>query len=390
MNVKPQRILISAGEESGDLQGANLVTAMKAIYPGIRFYGLGGKKMRQAGVETCSDIDRMGSLGFVEFIGGLFHHWSVYRMLRREVESGKYAAVILVHYPLFNLFLAKACRKANLPVFFFISPQIWAWRKGRIKKIRRLVSKMYVILPFEEKLYRDANVDVEFVGHPFIELVKPTLSRDDAFREFGLAHGIKTIGLLPGSRKVEIDRLLDVMVEAAALIKKELGECQFVLPVADAIDPEYIRQKLQNAPVEIKAIVGKPYDVMNCSDYLICASGSATLEAGLMGCPMVVVYKLKSLTYWLGKWFVHVKNFGLVNIVAGEDVVPELLQSQVTAERIAREALSMLKDPERLQAVRDRLLRLRESLGQPGVAPRMAQSIVEYLNRQAAHEKVSL
>ncbi|OGW14266.1 MAG: lipid-A-disaccharide synthase [Nitrospinae bacterium RIFCSPLOWO2_12_FULL_47_7] len=389
MNAKKQRVLISAGEESGDLQGANLVTAMKAICPDIRFYGLGGKKMRQAGVETCSDIDRMGGLGLVEFIGGICHHWRVYRILRREIASGKYTAVILVHYPLFNLFLAKACRKANLPVFFFISPQIWAWRKGRIKAIRQVVSKMYVILPFEEKLYLDENVDVEFVGHPFVELVKPTLSREDAFREFGLVPGVKTIGLLPGSRKSEVDLLLDVMVDAAERIKKELGDCQFVLPVADTINPEYVRSKLLHAPVEIKVVTGKAYDAMNCSDYLICASGSVTLEAGLLGCPMVIVYKLKALSYWVYRWFVNVKNFGLVNIVAGEEVVPELLQFQVTAERIASEALSVLKKPERQQAIRARLFRVRESLGEPGVAHRLAKSIVEYLTRQKTHEKVS-
>jgi lipid-A-disaccharide synthase len=388
MNDKIHRILISAGEESGDLQGANLVTALKAICPGLQFYGLGGKKMRQAGVETCSDIDRMGGLGLMEFFGGFYLHWKVYRILCREVASGRYDAVILVHYPLFNLFFARACHKAKVPVFFFISPQIWAWRKGRIKKIRRLVDKMYVILPFEEKLYRDADVDVEFVGHPFIELVQPTMAREEAFKLFGLTPGIKTIGLLPGSRKAEIDRLLDVMVQASALIKKDLGECQFVLPIADSIDPEYVRGKLRNAPVEIKVVMGKSYDVMNCSDFLVCASGSATLEAGLLGCPMVIIYKLHPLSYWLGKWLVKVKNFGLVNIVAGEEVVPELLQSQVTAENIAREALLVLKDAGRQRAVRDRLLRVRESLGKPGVAPRMAKSIMNYLNLN--HEKISI
>lgn len=384
------RILISAGEESGDLQGANLVLAMKALRRDLQFAGLGGKKMRQAGVNAFSDIDRMGGLGFFEFAGSFYHHWQVYRVLRKEIESGQYAAAILVHYPLFNLILAKACKKANLPVFFFISPQVWAWRKGRIKKIRRLVNKMFVILPFEEKLYRDAGVDVEFVGHPFVELVRPALSPADALREFGLKPGVKTVGLLPGSRISEIDRLLGVMTEAAALIKKELaGDCQFILPVADAIDPEYIRKKLERSPVDIKTVSGKTYDAMNCCDYLICASGSATLEAGLLGRPMIVVYKFWPLTFWLGRWFVRIKNFGLVNIVAGEEVVPELLQGEATPARIAREALAILQDPERQEAVRSRLLRVRESLGQPGVARRIAKSILAYLKLAPAHEEVS-
>lgn len=390
MNAKTHHILISAGEESGDLQGANLVKALKANCPSLQFYGLGGKKMRQAGVETCSDIDRMGGLGLFVFFWSFYHHWQVYRILCREIFSGKYTAVILVHYPLFNLFFAKACRKANVPVFFFISPQIWAWRKGRVKKIRRLISKMFVILPFEEKLYRDANIDVEFVGHPFIELVYPTLSREEAFREFGLISGVKTVGLLPGSRKGEIDRLLDTMVKSAERIKKELGQCQFILPVADSIDPEYIRQKLASTPVEIKMVLGKSYDVMNCADFLICASGSATLEAGLMGCPMVIIYKINELAYWWYHWFFDLKNFGLVNIVAQEDVVPELLQYQVTVERITQEALSILRDPERYQTVRSRLLNVRQTLGEPGVANRIAKSIIKYLKLTPTHEEVSL
>ena len=379
MNAKVHHILISAGEESGDLHGANLVKALKANCPSLQFYGLGGKKMRQAGVETCSGIDRMGGLGLFVVVWSFFHHWQVYRLLCREIASGKYSAVILVHYPLFNLFFAKACRKANVPVFFFISPQIWAWRKGRIKKIRRVINKMFVILPFEEKIYRDENIDVEFVGHPFIELVQPTFSREEALREFGLISGVKTVGLLPGSRKSEIDRLLDVMVKSAARIRKELGQCQFILPIADSIDPDYVRQKLASAPVEIKTVLGKAYDVMNCADFLICASGSATLEAGLMGCPMVIIYKVNDFSYWLLHWFYDLKNFGLVNIVAREEIVPELLQYQVTEERIAREALSILRDPERYQAVRSRLLSIRETLGEPGVAHRIAKSIIKYL-----------
>lgn len=391
MSSGPYRIFISAGEESGDLQGAGLVASLMEMRPDFQISGLGGKKMRQAGARTLFDIDhRMGGIGFFESLGSLRHHWQIYRALSKEILSGKYQAAILVHYPLFNLLLAKICRKANLPTFFFISPQVWAWRKGRVKKIRRRINKMFVILPFEEQIYRDAGVDVEFVGHPFVELVRPALTSEEACREFGLAPGTKTVGLLPGSRISEIDRLLDTMVRAAALIRKGLRDCQFILPIADSIDPGYIREKLKNSPVAVRCVAGKTYDAMNCCDYLVVASGSATLEAGLLGRPMVIVYKLRPLTFWMGRWFVRVKNFGLINIVAGEEVVPELLQGEATAERIAQEALSVLGDPARGQAIRSRLLRVRESLGEPGVARRIAKSILAYLKISPTHEKVSI
>lgn len=383
------QFLVVAGEASGDLHGSSLVAALKQHFPSAGFTGMGGTRMRKEGVKTLFDIERMGAVGLVEVLGELPHHLKVYRNLSREIASGRYDAVLLIDYPTLNLRLARCGRQANTPVFFFISPQVWAWRKGRIRKIREWVTRMFVVLPFEEPMYREAGVDAEFLGHPFMDQVKPALTREEAFREFGLDPGRKTIGILPGSRKNEIESLLTVMIEAAHEIRREIKDCQFVLPIADSVPPELIHAKLGENPLGIRAIPGKAHEVMNHADFLIIASGSATLEAGLLGCPMVLVYKLHPLTYWVAKKLVKTPFIGLVNLVAGEGVVPELIQEQVTAKNIAARALEILRDEEKKQAVRQRLLKIREKLGEPGVMPRVAASIARALGASHDHEKIS-
>ncbi len=374
------QILIVAGEASGDLHGGHLVRALKAQQPQLRFEGIGGKHMQEAGVHTLYDIDRMGGMGLFEFLNGLWHHLEIYRKLSREIAKGKYRAAILINYPFFNLKLAKVCKRWNCPALFYISPQVWASRKGRVNTIRETVTKMYVILPFEEAIYREARVDVEYLGHPFIDIVKPKLSREEALKEFGLDSAVKTVGLLPGSRMNEINYLLDDIVDSARIIQRELGQCQFLMPVADSIDPELIRKRLGENPLSIKMLTGRNYDVMNCSDALIMASGSSTLEAGLFTVPMVIIYKVHPLTFFIVRFVAHYTHFGLINIVAGEEVVPELLNKQVTAERIATEILKVLRDPEQARAVREKLQKVRESLGTPGVVARIARSMADSMN----------
>lgn len=374
------QILIVAGEASGDLHGGHLVRALKAQQPQLKFEGVGGKHMQEAGVSTLYDISRMGGMGLFEYVSSLWHHLQVYRKLSREIAKGKYRAAILINYPFFNLKLAKVCKQWNCPALFYISPQVWASRKGRVNTIRESVTKMYVILPFEEEIFREARVDVEYLGHPFIDIVKSKLSRDEALKEFGLDPAVKTVGLLPGSRMSEVNYLLDDMVSAAGIIQKDLGQCQFLLAVADSIDPELIRKRLGENPLGIQVLTGRNYEVMNCSDSLIIASGSSTLEAGLFTVPMVIIYKVHPLTYFIVQFFLHITYFGLINIVAGDEVVPELLNEQVTPERIAAETLKVLKDPEQARAVKENLQKVRESLGKPGVVPRIARSMADSMN----------
>ena len=381
MNKEEPHFLIIAGEASGDLHGAKLVQALLDAYPKARFTGMGGGRMRDAGVNTLFGIERMGAVGFVEIFSDFGHYFGVYRALVKEIASLKYTAVILIDSPTLNLRLAKHSRKHSCPVYYFISPQVWAWRKGRIEDIRKFVHKMFVILPFEEKMYQEAGVDAEFLGHPFIDVVHPTRTRGDSLEKFALDSHKKTVGLLPGSRMNEITSLLDEILLAAEKIKKEMGECQFLLPVADTIDPVLIQQKLGSNPLGIKILTGETYNVMNTCDALIIASGSATLEAGIIGCPMVIIYKLNPLTYWLALMLINTPYYGLVNIVAGESVVPELIQSKANAENIAAEILKLLKNPEYCQEVRARLLLVRKNLGRPGVMKAVAARMVDSLSK---------
>ena len=381
MNKEEPHFLIVAGEASGDLHGAKLVQALLDVYPKARFTGMGGERMRGAGVQTLFGIERMGAVGFVEIFSDFGHYFGVYRGLVKEIASLKYTAVILIDSPTLNLRLAKHSRKHSCPVYYFISPQVWAWRKGRIEDIRKSVHKMFVILPFEEKIYQEAGIDAEFLGHPFIDVVHPTRTRGDSLEKFVLDSHKKIVGLLPGSRMNEINSLLDEILLAAEKVKKEMGECQFLLPVADTIDPVLIHQKLGSNPLDIKILKGETYNVMNICDALIIASGSATLEAGIMGCPMVIIYKLNPLTYWLALMLINTPYYGLINIVAGESVVPELIQSKATAENIASETLKFLKNPEYCQEIQNRLLLVRNKLGRPGVMKAVAASIVDSLSK---------
>ena len=381
MNKEEPHFLIIAGEASGDLHGAKLVQALLDVYPKARFTGMGGEHMRNAGVNTLFGIERMGAVGFVEIFSDFGHYFGVYRALVKEIASLKYTAVILIDSPTLNLRLAKHSRKHSCPVYYFISPQVWAWRKGRIEDIRKSVHKMFVILPFEEKMYQEAGVDAEFLGHPFIDVVHPTRTRGDNLEKFALDSHKKIVGLLPGSRMNEITSLLDEMLLAAEKVKREMGECQFLLPVADTIDPVLIQKKLGSNPLGIKILKGETYNVMNTCDALIIASGSATLEAGIIGCPMVIIYKLRPLTYWLALMLINTPYYGLINIVAGESVVPELIQSKANAENIAAEILKFLKNPEYCQEVQNRLLLVRKNLGKPGVMKAVAASMVDSLSK---------
>ena len=390
MKDKPNRFLIIAGEASGDMHGGGLVRALKKINSNCEFSGLGGECMRKEGVRTFFDIDRMGAVGFVELLGGLPHYLKVYRKLVSEIKSDRYDAAIFIDYPTLNLRLAKLCYKHSCPSLFFISPQVWAWRKGRIKKIRHTVDKMFVIFPFEEVLYKEEGVNAEFIGHPFIETVKTSMPKNEAMKEFSLDPNKKIIGLLPGSRNNEIHFLLDLMINSAVEIKKKVKDCQFILPVANTLNPEIFKERLKYNPLNIQIVEGNSYDVMSCCDFLIIASGSATLEAGLLGCPMVIVYRLNFITYWLARLLVNIKLYGLVNIVAEEEVVTELIQNEATVENITKEATKFLCDPEKHENLRRRLLQLRNSLGEPGVLDRVAIRILDFLRERQQNEKISI
>jgi lipid-A-disaccharide synthase len=366
-------IMIVAGEASGDLHGSNLVRAMLDRDPSLRFYGVGGKRLEEAGVKLVAHAADMAVVGLTEVFSRLGMILRVMRRLKSTFETRKPDLVILIDYPDFNLPLAKAAKRQGIKVFYYISPQVWAWRKGRINRIRRVVDKMVVILPFEEDLYHRAHIDAAFVGHPLLDTVRTRYSRQEALQKFGLREGgVKTIGLLPGSRRSEVERLLPIMLRTAEILKGKMADVQFVLPLADTLDPAYVSSIIGAHDVDINVIAGEIYDVVAVSDMAIVASGTATLETALLETPMLIVYRMSPLSYLLGRLFVHVTNIGLVNIIAGKTVVPEFIQGDAAPERLAQAIVEIISDDQRMTAIRTELSKIKNKLGQPGAAQRAA------------------
>jgi lipid-A-disaccharide synthase len=371
--------MIVAGEASGDLHGGNLVRAMLRIDPGLSFCGVGGERMRAAGVELVADAADMAVVGLTEVLSKLGAILRVMRRLKTLLKKSPPDLVILIDYPDFNLPLARAAKKRGIQVLYYISPQVWAWRKGRIRTIRRTVDRMVVILPFEEKFYRDAGMDVTFAGHPLLDVVETRYDRPGALRRFGLRDEAVTVAVLPGSRRGEVAVLLPEMLGACQILAEQISPIQFVLPIAGTLDPDFVRDIIRRFPVEIRVIPDEIYDVVSVSDAAIVASGTATLETALLGTPMVVVYKVSGVTYAIGRMCVRVDHISLVNLIAGYAVVPELIQAEANPERIAAEIREIVTRPEKAQEMKTALAGIRGKLGTPGASDRTARIACDML-----------
>ena len=377
-----------AGEASGDLHGSHLVKEMLSLDPSLQFYGVGGEKMKNEGVELIADSKEMAVVGITEVLLKLKRIYQIYRKLKNSLAANSPALVILIDYPDFNLRFAREAKKKNIPIVYYISPQVWAWRKGRIKKIGRLIKKMIVIFPFEKKFYEEAKIDVDFVGHPLLDAIRSQFSREEAFQKFSLTPGVTTIGLLPGSRMNEIKRHLPPMIEAISLISKQINPVQFIIPVAPGLDWGEVQNLVGSKRENIRVVENNIYDVMRISDVVIVASGTATIEAAIMGAPMIVVYRVSPLTYLLGKMLIKVKNIGMVNIIAGKTVVPELIQKDVTPEKITSAVVQILENPSKQEEIKKELSSLKEKIGNPGASFRAAQIIISLLQRYAYNGKL--
>jgi lipid-A-disaccharide synthase len=378
-----KKILIIAGEASGDLHGSHLVKEMLSLDPSLQVYGVGGEKMKNEGVELIADSKEMAVVGITEVLLKLKSIYQIYRKLKNSLTVNSPSLVVLIDYPEFNLRFAREAKKKNIPIVYYISPQVWAWRKGRLKKIGRLIKKMIVIFPFEKKIYEEANIDVDFVGHPLLDSIRSQFSREEAFQKFSLTSGVTTIGLLPGSRMSEVKRLLPPMIDAVSLISKQINPVQFILPVAPGLDWGEVQSLVGSKCENIRVVKNNIHDVIRISDVVIVASGTATVEAAIMGAPMIVVYRVSPLTYLLGKLLIKVKNIGMVNIIAGKTVVPELIQHDVTPEKITSAVVQILKSPSKQQEIRKQLSSLKEKIGKPGASLRAAQIITSLLQRHA-------
>ena len=364
--------MIVAGETSGDLHGSNLVKAMHRIDPDLHFYGIGGQRMQDAGVVLMAHAADMAVVGLTEVIVKLNRLRKILNLMKAGLRTDQPDLLILIDYPDFNLMLGKAAKACGVKVFYYISPQVWAWRSGRITRIKEIVDKMAVILPFEEKLYREAKVDATYVGHPLLDTVKTRYTREEALRKFGLEEGRTTVGLLPGSRDTEIARLLPVMMGAAKILTGKRPGLQFVLPLAETLDESAVDPILQSSPISVRIVRHDMLEAVQLADIVIAASGTATLETALLGKPMVIIYKVSPLSSWIGKIIIKVKHIGLANIIAGKTIVPELIQDDANPERIAAEVIGILNDQDRMDGIKTELNKIREILGQPGAADRAA------------------
>jgi lipid-A-disaccharide synthase len=377
---RKKRVMIVAGEASGDLHGGNLVQAMHKIDPEIRFYGVGGGNLKEAGAELIADAGDMAVVGLTEVVSKLGMILKVMAQLKASLKKDKPDLVILIDYPDFNLPIAKAAKKYGIKVFYYISPQVWAWRRGRIGKIKKVVDKMAVILPFEADLYKEAGVDATFVGHPLLDVVRTKYPRKEALRRFDLREDVTTVGILPGSRESEVTRLLPVMLGAAEIIEKKIRPVQFVLPLAATLDIAFVSQIIARHSVPVRLIPNEVYDVIGCVDIAMVASGTATLETALMETPMVIIYKVSAPSYYVGKMVINVDHIGLVNIIAGKTVVPELIQFEASPEKIAAEVMDILAVEERMESIKGELKKIRHMLGSYGAAERVARLAYDMIN----------
>lgn len=381
--MKPKKVLLVAGEASGDLLGSHLVEAIQEIDPEIEFFGIGGERLKKRGMRILYPSQSLAVVGLTEVFLKLGTIIRALRRLKNSLEEERPGLVILIDFPDFNLRLAKIAHRKGIPVLYYVSPQVWAWRGGRVKVISRCVKKMVVLFPFEVPFYEREGVEVEWVGHPLIDIVKPSLPKEEAYQRFGLDPKRRTVALLPGSRKKEVERLLPPLLEASRLLYHQIPELQFVLPLAHGIT---LKGLLKKEPLSfpLNVVEGWTYDVMNLSEILITASGTATLEGAILGKPMVIVYKLSRFSYWVGRMLVQVDHIGLVNLVAEKGIVPELIQDEANPERIAEEAFRILKDPIYRQKMVELISRVQNRLGEPGASRRTARIVYSMLHEGEA------
>ena len=363
-----KKILLVAGEVSGDLHGSHLVEAIQSVDPEIQFFGVGGEGLKRAGMKILYPSQSLSVVGITEVFFKLRAILKALQGLKKSIERERPDLVILIDFPDFNLRLAKIAHRRGIPILYYISPQVWAWRPKRIKLIARLVTKMIVLFPFEVPLYEAAGVDVEWVGHPLLDIVKPTLPKEKACQEFGLDPNRRTVGLLPGSRIHEIERLLPPLLASAHLLQEEIPDLQFVIPLAPGLPKTLLSPWMKNISVPVKVVEGFTYDVMNLSELLIAASGTVTLEGAILGKPMIIIYKVSLPSSWVARALVRLDHIGLVNLVAEKEIAPELLQRDVNPQRISDEALRILRDPILSRKMVESMGEVRQKLGEPGAA----------------------
>jgi lipid-A-disaccharide synthase len=376
-------ILIVAGEASGDLHGAHLAKALQELSPGVKIAAMGGKALAAHGVTLLADAAKLAVVGIVEVLSHLGEIRAAKAALERHLREECPDLVILIDYPDFNLLLARKAKKLGIPILYYISPQVWAWRSGRVRTIRRLVNRMAVILPFEQEFYARHGMAVDFVGHPLLDSVRTTLSREEFCIRHRIPAGNTLIGLLPGSRRKELASILPAFLAAAEQLAASHRHLTFLIPLAPTLSRADLDQcGLSDTKLDVRVIEEQRYDLMAACQAVMAASGTVTLELAILGVPMVVSYRVSGLTYALGRRLIKVAYASLVNLVAGKRVVEELLQDDATPEKIGAAVGRLLEDAEYRQAMIAQLHEVRRALGEPGASRRTARLALEMIERR--------
>jgi lipid-A-disaccharide synthase len=376
------RVMISCGEPSGDLYAGALTRELLRLDPSAQISGLGSQHLRSAGATLVDDFRGLSVTGLLEVARVLPRTYAIYRRLLAHAAATRPDVLVAVDFPDFNFRLAQAVRKLGVPVVYYISPQLWAWRPGRMKTLQRIADRVLVIFPFEEAMYRRAGVPVEWVGHPLLDVSAEVEPRATFLSGLGLDPAKPVVALLPGSRINEVSAILPGLVDSARIIHERLPEAQFVLARAPYLSNELFTHLNSRGPA-ITTVADATDDVLAAADVALVASGTVTVQAALRECPMVVVYRLSSLTYRLGRPFVRVDTFAMANLVAGRQVVPELMQDDFTPDAVARHALPLLEDRAKAEAMRTELRAVRARLGTPGASRRAAEAVLAVAARNA-------
>jgi len=373
-----KEIMLVVGEASGDMHGASLVRALLKRDPHLRFFGVAGDQLQRTNFEAVFTVAELTGMGLLELAGNIKNIVAAYRLLRRMLRTRRPRLLILIDFPELNLRLARLAKSLGIPVLYYVSPQVWAWRRGRIRQIAQVVDKMAVVFPFEVEFYERHQMPVEFVGHPLLDVVGVSQGRDATLREIGLDKEKPVIALLPGSRRKEIAYHLPVMVAAAAELKR-VRQAQFFCARASTLDRAVLQKELDRAGFAIPIVDSGRYNAVNAADLVWAASGTATLETALLEKPMIVLYRVSWVTYWLARLLVKIKYIGIANIIAGKAIVPELVQSDLSPERLVHESQAILNDDDARAKMIANLSKLRDQLGSPGAAYRVAELAVSMM-----------
>jgi len=376
---KPYTVMFSAGESSGDQHAAHMFQELQIQLPDVRGIGMGGVKMRHSGIDIRFDSSGIGVIGLIEILKHYGEIQAALKLMKKLVVIEKPDLLVCVDYKEFNLKLAKFAKKQGVKVLFYVSPQVWAWREGRVVTYGKAIDMMAVIFPFETAYYEAKNVPVRYVGHPSVDKVQPQRSKAEDFQHFGLDAAKPVVGILPGSRSNEIKRMLPVMLQAAEKLAAKHPDLQFLLPQADSVSDETLEFYLKNCALSLKVIKQQTYDAIQCCDAIMTTSGTASLEIALLCVPMVIAYRLSPFTYWLGKQLVKIPFIGLPNIIAGKSIVKELIQHDVSAESLAAEIERLLSDQDYSNACLEGLKRVKNLLGEGGGSKNMADLALEML-----------